>query len=257
MDTPATLSRLLCESWCAELDAERVGDGVRMSLPLTELDGDAVTVWLSPTFGGWRISDQGTTLMRLSYQHDIDSLLEGTRGQVFERILTEHSVCYDDGRLIADVAERDLAGSLLQFGHAIQRISDLRFWTRTRVASSFYDDLSELLASIVGVERIHRDYAAPNVPSSGDYPIDFYVDGGAEPLYVFGVPTKDKARLATIVLQHLQQHAPKFNSLVVFQNVSELASKDMKRLMNAANDMVDSIDSIDALERKVRHRVAA
>jgi hypothetical protein len=257
MDTTAELRKLLCESWCAELDIERSGNGLRVSLPLDEADGDAVTVWLSALPGGWRVSDQGTTLMRLSYQHDIDRLMEGAREALFERILGEHQINLEDGRLLMTVAEGELAAGLLRYGQAIQRVGDLRFWTRARVASTFYDDLGDRLRAIAGAEKVHRDFAVPGAPAASDYPIDFFIEGGPEPLYVFGVPNRDKARLATIVLQYLQQHVRAFNSLIVFQNVADISARDMRRLMNAANDMVDSIDSVDALERKVKHRIAA
>ena len=230
---------------------------MRVSLPLTESDGDAVTVWIRPTLGGWIVSDQGTTMMRLSYTQDVDVLLDGARRQMFERVLAERGLRYDEGQLLLEVEERSLVHSILEFGQAVQQVSDLKFWTRARGASTFMDDLNERLISIVGPERVHRDYVVPSIPSAADYPVDFFLDGSSEPLYVFGVTSRDKARLATIVLQHLQQHVHRFNSLIVFQSVAEVGTSDMRRLMNAANDMVDSLDASDVLDRKVRHRVVA
>jgi hypothetical protein len=69
-----------------------------------------------------------------------------------------------------------------------------------------------------------------------------------QPLYLFGVPNRDKARLATIVLQQLNSANLDFNSMVVFQNATDIPHRDLNRLMSAANDMVASIYSSDDLE---------
>lgn len=258
METPTALRRILCQSWCEGLDVADEQDGsIRMSMPLHDPDGDAITVWARTVMGGWRLSDGGATIMRLSYEHDLDSLLDGSRGKVFERLLSESGLREEEGELAMETQENELGGALLRFGQGLLRVGDLKLWTRNRIANSFYDDLRTRLEACAGRERVHQDYAIPNIPGSGDYPVDFYVEGGSEPLYVFGVPGRDKARLATIVLQHLQTHVPRFNSLVVFQNAADLGNADLRRLMNAANDMVDSIDATDALERKLRHRLQA
>jgi hypothetical protein len=113
------------------------------------------------------------------------------------------------------------------------------------------------LTEIVGVERVLENYLAPEVPDAVDYPIDFAITGGSSPLFVFGVPTRERARLATIVLQHVDQYIGSFDSIVVFQDASQIPSGDLRRLMNAANDMVDSIEAKSALEKKIRHRLRA
>ena len=88
----------------------------------------------------------------------------------------------------------------------------------------------------------------------GDYPVDYFVSDSATPLYLFGVPNRDKARLATIILQHLIAAGRDFNSMIVFQNMSDLPRADVSRLTNAANDQVDSLDATDDLRRKLLRR---
>ena len=58
------------------------------------------------------------------------------------------------------------------------------------------------------------------VINASNYPVDYFIEGSAQPLYLFGVPNRDKARLATIVLQHLNSANLDFNSMVVFQNAT-------------------------------------
>jgi len=83
----------------------------------------------------------------------------------------------------------------------------------------------------------------------------FFGDKINTPLYLFGVPSRDKARLATIILQHLIAAGRDFNSMIVFQNMGDLPRADVSRLTNAANDQVDSLDAADDLRRKLLRRV--
>lgn len=256
MNAPAKLQELLCEQWCADVDIAQDKAGTRLSLPLTEADGDAVTVWINQRVGGWHLHDCGTTFMRLSYDMDVDLLSEGQRARVLERILAEHQIRNENGELVCEVEERDLGAALLRFGQAALRIGDIKLWTRARVASTFYDDLKTNLVGIVGADRLRIDYEAPNVPDAGNYLIDFAVTDIGRPLYIFGVPSTDKAKLANIVLLHLQQAKHAFDSLIVPSDIESISKPDLRRLMNAANDFVDSSASIEVMERKIQQRLS-
>ncbi|MDR5834988.1 DUF1828 domain-containing protein [Caballeronia sp. LZ034LL] len=250
------MKRLLCESWCSELDVAQDGEALRLSMPLLEPDGDCVTVWLRQTMGGWRLEDAGATLMRVSYDSDVSALMRGPRRVLLDRMLAEHGArLADDGQIVAEADEQLLGVSLLRYGQALLRISDLKSWTRTRVASTFFDDLRLNLTEIVGVDHVIENYHAPEVPDASDYPIDFAITGASTPLFVFGVTGQERARLATIVLQHIEPFIERYDSIVVFQDASAIPSSDLRRLMNAANDMVDSIDAKAALAKKIQHRM--
>lgn len=257
MTTPEAIKSLLCQQWCSDAVVSEDQGGLRLSLPMYEADGDAVTVWLRPELGGWRISDSGTTLMRMSYEMDIDLLLTGQRARVLEAILRESDITNQAGEMQMLAPEGDLGASLLAFGQAIGRIADIKLWTKTRVVNTFYDDLAQELTRIAGRDNVIRDYLVPSLENSEDYPIDFYISGGARPLYVFGVPNGDKAKLATIVVQQLAHANHQFESLIVPSDIGAIPQRDLRRLMNAAGEMVDSLTSREPLERKIRHRIGA
>ena len=257
-NAPDTVKRLLCESWCSELDVAQDGDALRLSMPLLEPDGDYVTVWLRQTMGGWRLEDSGTTLMRVSYEADTAGLMRGPRRVLLDRMLAEYGArIADDGQIVSEADESSLGTALLRYGQAVLRANDLKSWSRPRVASTFFDDLKSRLTDIVGAENVTEMYLAPEVPDANDYPIDFALKGAQAPLFVFGVANQERARLATIVLQHIDQYIERFDSIVVFQDASAIPSIDLRRLMNAANDMVDSIEARAALTKKIRHRMRA
>jgi hypothetical protein len=251
------LQSMLCKALCAEAVVTTVRDGFwRVATPFHFPDGDAYTLYVQQVAsGGLRISDAGSTMMRLSYENDIEKLREGTRGRFLQQVLSDSDMQDDDGEFFVDSSVEDLAKSMFRFGQGLTRIHDLTFLNRLRAESTFYEDLRETLQSMVLPELLHEAFVVTDVPRAADYPVDYFVETQSVPLYLFGVPNRDKARLATIILQHLIQSGQEFNSMIVFQNMSDLPRADISRLTNAANDQVDSLDAVDDLRRKLLRRV--
>jgi hypothetical protein len=251
------LQTVLCKALCTQAVVTPVREGFwRVATPFKFPDGDAYTLYLQQVAsGGLRISDAGSTLMHLSYENDVDKLREGTRGRLLQQVLAESDIEEDEGEFFVDSAVEDIGRNIFRFGQALTRIHDLTFLNRLRAESTFYEDLRETLRTLVGVERLRENYVVPNVPRASEYPVDYFVEGEGAPLYLFGVPNRDKARLATIILQHLIGAGTDFNSMIVFQNMADLPRTDVSRLTNAANDQVDSLDAADDLRRKLLRRV--
>ena len=249
----------LCRALCGSVTVMQRSDSLwRVDTPWTFPDGDGYSIYISPSpTGGLRISDQGLTMMRLSYENELAKLREGTRGRLLSQVLADAGLTEDDGEFYLDSTADDLGANVLRLGQALTRVHDLTFLNRVCVESTFYEDLREKLNVLVGAERLTKDYVAPGIANAQDYPVDYFVSGGASPLYLFGVPNRDKARLATIILQHMIQAGHDFNSMVVFQNAADLPRADLSRLMNAANDMIDSLDATEDFQRKLLRRVQA
>lgn len=250
-----TLKNQLCTAFCTSIDVRQHQQGAIVSLPLYDRDGDAFTVYLDSHAGGLQLSDIGNTLMRLSYEHDVDKLLSGSRGKLFDMIVGDAGAIADDGELLLQTPADRLIPALFSFGQMMSRISDLSLWSRQRTASTFHDDLKYALAKILPTTDILEDFIVPNLQGASHYPVDFVIKSD-RPLYVFGAHNKDKARLVTIVLQYLKMHHVNFDSLVVCANVDELPRQDVSRLMSAANDVVPDFSELDVLEEKIKHRIA-
>ena len=106
-------------------------------------------------------------------------------------------------------------------------------------------------------DKVRRDYVLPDHAGAENYAIDFCIDGPREPLFLFGIPTTEKAKLTTIILEHWLREKVAFNSLLVFENQQTMPRKDLARLTNVGGEMVSSLDARDDLERKIRARVGA
>lgn len=251
------LQEIMCRSLCAQASVSASDDGRwRVDTPFMFPDGDAYALYVQQLpSGGLRVSDSGLTLMHLSYDNDIEKFREGTRARLLQQILAEGNLEEEDGEFYIDGPVSDLGMNLFRFGQALTRVHDLTFLNRLRSETTFYEDLRELLRDLLGQDRLTEGYVVPDVPRASEYPVDYYVRGGQTPLYLFGVPNRDKARLATIILQHLISANSDFNSMIVFQNMGDLPRADVSRLTNAANDQVDSLDAADDLRRKLLRRV--
>ena len=107
----------------------RAPDGALMLRTHFEFpDGDRYPIHLSEAAsGGFRLSDRGHTLMHISYEHDVDSFMDGTRGMLLERIMGETGLRWDGegGALCLDTAPERLPEAIFNFGQALTRVYDL------------------------------------------------------------------------------------------------------------------------------------
>ena len=131
------LRNLLCERLCEEVRVEQRPDGGLMLRAHFEFpDGDRYPIHLSESAsGGLRLSDRGHTLMRISYDHDVDSFMDGTRGMILERIMGEAGLHWDGdrGALCVDTAPDRLPEAIFAFGQALTRVYDLTLLSRSNV----------------------------------------------------------------------------------------------------------------------------
>lgn len=258
MNTTAdALRQSLCATFCRDVAVVQRADSMAISLPIVGRDGDCLTAYVSPATAGWRVSDKGATLMRLSYENDLAKLLTGARERLFNTVLQESGLQEDDGELFAEVPADALTMGLFSLAQGATRVEDLGLWSRSRVENTFADDLRAILLDAAGAGNLVEGYEVPGLPGAENYPVDFFIQTPTLPLYVFGVGSKDKARLATIILQHLAAYTQRFNSMVVYSDVDEIPKPDARRLMIAANDAVPSITEREGIKAKIAHRMVA
>ena len=258
IDTGA-MQRLLCERLCADVRLAERPDGALMLRTHFEFpDGDRFPIHVSETgVGGVRLSDRGHTLMHVSYDHDIDAFLAGTRGQMLERIVGEAGIDRDGGTFRLDTPIEKLPEAIFRFGQALTRIYDLTLLSQSRVRSTFYDDLADLLKSLIGEDKIRTDYVPEEVPNPEACPVDYRIEGKSGiPLFLYRVPNRDKARLTTIMLSHFHRHELRFESMLVFEDQSEIPRLDLARLSDVGGEMISSLESNADLGRKLLQRAA-
>jgi len=252
------LQKNLCNLMCSEIRVVPKNDKLlRLETPFYFPDGDPYQLYIKEMPGGIiRLTDMGHTLMHLSYENDVDKLRQGTRGNLFSQILAETFVNEQDGEFFIDSTIDNIAISIFKLGQALTKINDLTFLNRARAESTFYEDLKEGLYRIIPNEKIHPDYVFPGMDNAADYPIDYYIEGKYSPLYLFGIPNKDKARLTTIVLEHLLRVTTNFDSLLIFSDQESIPRPDLARLSNTGGEMIASLDATDDFKRKLLRKIS-
>ncbi len=249
---------MICDALCADVNIyPKENNSFFIETPFAFNDGDTYSIYLQQLpSGGFRITDYGHTLMHLSYENDIDKFYKGTRNKIFEQIISEMNLEEKEGVFYMDTSKEDIGSTLFRFGQAITKIHDITFLNRFRVESTFYDDLKEFLFNIVPSNNITENYIQETMPNAKDYPVDYRIKGKDLPLFVFGIPNRDKVRLTTIILEHLLREKTEFDNLLVFSDQSTLPRSDLARLSNVGGEMVASLDAQDDLRRKILKRAA-
>lgn len=105
-------------------------------LPVTFDDGDTLPVVLKRVNNGWVLSDEGQSLLHLSYAVSEEELRRGARNEILERTLSAFQMKNDRGELIMPLTEGAYGEALYDFMHALFRIDDIRFLSRERVTST-------------------------------------------------------------------------------------------------------------------------
>ena len=108
------LRNLLCQRLCEDVSVERRPDGdLMLHTHFRFPDGDGFPIHVSSAPGGGiRLSDRGHTLMHISYDHDVDAFMEGTRGALLERIVAESGLRQEQGAFCLDAMPDQVPGAL-------------------------------------------------------------------------------------------------------------------------------------------------
>lgn len=253
------VEKILCERMCANIRIHQREDGfIMLDTPFRYPDGDNYSIYLLQEGAGIRLSDKGNALMRYSYGHDVDNLLGGgSRKALLDEIIKECKINFNQqtGEFFIDSSIDNLSNALFFLGQALTKIYDISFLSRNRVRNTFYEDLEKMLTEIVGNDRIQKEYIVPKVENAQNYPVDYCINGvdNVPPLFLYGIPDKSKARLATICLQHLTSQTVIYRSLLVFENQESISRGDLARLSDAGGAMVSSINQRDTLEHKIKN----
>lgn len=247
----------LCSLMCAEVKIRAKNEKLlAIETPFYFADGDPYQIYIREMPGGiLRLTDMGHTMMHLSYENDIEKFKEGTRGRLYEQIKAETLIDEDNGEFFIDTSFNSLGNNIFRLGQALTKINDLTFLNRARAESTFYEDLQEQLYRIAGEDKVKKDYYYEEMENASDYPIDFMVDGKYAPLFLFGIPNRDKARLTTIILERLLRAKADFDSLLIFSDQGTIPKQDLARLSNAGGEMIASLDAELDFSRKLLRRI--
>ncbi len=234
-----------------DLYERRAGD-YQLILPILHEDGDMLEVYLQDSPMGEeyvRICDFGLALMRLSYTFNVDT---PSRQRILDSILINNRVKSDDTSIYLDTHISALYEGVLQFAGCIQKVCNMRYWSRETVRTAFYDDLDEYVTT--GLSQFSP--VADRSPLE-DYPIisvDWTLTHNDRSLYVFGVRGDNKAKNVAISLLEFQKARLSYISLIVHENMEDLGTKESVYLTKNADRQYPILEdfrekAVDDIER--------
>lgn len=214
---------------------------IQVMLPIYYEDGDMVDIFLqTQSDGKIRISDQGMTLMKLSYYFEINT---DNKRKILHQMLRGSDLQIENGIIYSEVEQSKLYRSLIAFGNAILKISTMEYFKREMVKNLFYEMVDELIAEDYESRyTVHKDYHP--IQTKEEYSVDYCVDL-PKPVYIYAVKDTAKARLVTISSQEFKLNNIKNHSIVVYEDFDTIQSQDRKRILNATGKQFTSFDAFE------------
>jgi hypothetical protein len=247
--------RAFRESVCGEIDLENSGlNRYVVEVPFTFTDGDHFVAILKQEGPNWILSDEGHTLMHLSYELREREYESGNRRKIIDEVLTSYQIKNVDGELVLTIPPGRYGDALFTFVQAITRITDLTFLDRATVKSTFREDFNRLVsekAAEAGIKNITFGYTHPTRDPQGKYPVDVRLNGvTTKQVLMFGVGNDDQCQTATIILLQWEKWEEQFHSIAIFRDQTEINRPYLARLSDVLGRQLVTLDSAKERLRK-------
>lgn len=208
--------------------AEHGLDRYAVHVPFTFDDGDHYVVLAERDGEGWAFTDEGHTLMHLSYttpQFD-----RGNRKAVIDRVLRMHRVRNEQGELRKPFTPERAGDALFEFTQAITRVMDVSFLTRKERTPALKTEFKSVVASASAGWHTSFNYVHPKHDPSGLYPVDARVNGLADAqALIFAVSNEAQCEKSTIKALRWTEWGEEFRSVGIFRDSAHVSPAAIKR----------------------------
>jgi hypothetical protein len=220
----------------------------RVLTPFVLDDGDHLAIVLRREAGQWLLTDEGHTLMRLSYRLSDEDLEHPVAHQLLRDALATFGAENRDGELVLSVPEEHYEAALFPFVQMLLRINDL-----SQLAREDFDELPQAAAAMVGrgyevlparvLRRRVRALVSEIVPAprrtfdwfdrahdpGRSYVVDCRIERADRPLFIYALRSDTKVRDATIALQQFASWKLNFEPAAIFADRDAIGSGVLKR----------------------------
>ncbi len=206
-------------------------------------DGDGFNVVLKGSENGdeWLLTDEGSTMMHLSYWISFDQLNKGTRKKIITDIVNRYAINFSNGVLSMPLRRAEIGDGVLTFIHALSRITDVEFLNRENVRATFREDWKQLMRQLVPTNNLVFDYSNPEFDPTNIYAADALVKTQNEEYTVFAVGNDTRCRDVTIILHQYAKWELPTQSVVMFQDQQSIGRDVLARLSDVADKQFSSL----------------
>jgi len=207
--------------------------------PFTFEDGDHYVVILRGVAGGWELSDEGHTIMHLSYEA-LD-LNKGSYKEIIDNTVSAFGLVNREGELTLSIPEMRFGDALFSFIQALVKISDVKYLERERVRSLFMEEFKGFLTEKVPEHMRKFEYHHPQRDPRRIYAVDCCLETRTKPLFVFGITNDSKCQTATNIIYWWEKQGEPFNVMAIYENQEEINNRIQARFSDVCGKQFSNL----------------
>ncbi len=239
---------------CREIDVEPEGiDRYVIYTPFMFDDGDHFVVVLRKEGEAWFLTDEGHTLMHLTYSGL--NVFNRTRARIVEESLVAHGAENKDGVLRMPVLNGGYGDALYSFLQALSRVATVTQMTKEHVASTFAADVAELLKATVPANRATYRWHHPEKDPDGNYFVDCMINGAEKPCLVFAIQSTLKCSHATTTCLMFERWGLPFYSVALHEDQTQIGRRQVAQLSDIVGKQFSSLGEPDRIKAYFREEV--
>ena len=207
--------------------------------PFVHEDGDMLDMYLTERDGRLRVCDFGKTLMRLSYNFELDT---DNKVRIFHDLLAQNGVDFDEanGHIYLDTTTTSVGAAVMHFSQVIAKVSRLDILRRENVSALFFEMVQEFISE--SLKQFNPQFKIHPLPGRDDIEVPFVFAIGPRPVYLFAVRRSAQATDAAYSFMAFQQEKLPFKGYVVHEDLDRLPAKARKRVTSAADKQFVSLE---------------
>ncbi len=217
----------------------------RVFSPFRFDDGDHFSIVLKKSeSGSWVLTDEGHTLMHMTYKISARDLQNGTRAKIIESILESFGIEESEGQLRLKIENNDFGNSFYDYVQALLKITDVTFLTRERVRSTFIEDFRSFFVnkSSIPREKLEFDWFDRSFDPSGKYKVDCKIQSPSKSIFVFALLGNDRVKDATITILNYEKLNFPFKAVGIFENLEEINRKVLSRFTDVCEKQFSALN---------------
>lgn len=203
-------------------EIELAGDGLDryvVHVPFTFDDGDHYVVVAERDGEEWAFTDEGHTLMHLSYT--LPNFDTGSRKTAIDRILRMRRVRNDGGELRKPFKPERAGDALFEFAQAITQVMAASFLSRKERTPALKPEFKSVVASASAGRHTSFNYVHLKHVPSGLYPVDARVNGLADAqALIFAIGNEAQCERSAATILRWREWGEEFHAVGVFRDAA-------------------------------------